>query len=84
MASSDINAAAIAVEEFVRGFEARGTKPIATQVRPSGDDVDVIKVWVDLGPTAVDAHDWAHECEAAAMKLPVAAGFRIQVRAEKL
>ena len=80
----DINTAARTLEDEARRFEARGARAVEVVARPSGDDVDVIKVWVDLGPASVDAHDWASECEAALAKLPAAAGYRVQVRAEKL
>lgn len=80
----DINQAARVIEDEARRFEARGTRAVEVQARPSGDDVDVIKVWIDLGPSSVDPHDWATECEAALAKSPASAGFRVQVRAEKL
>lgn len=81
---ADINQAARVLEDEARRFEANGARAVEVQARPSGDDLDVIKVWIDLGPTSVDPHDWAAACEAALAKSPAAAGFRIQVRAEKL
>ena len=81
---SDINKTTGVVEEFVRTFEANGAKAVDVTARPSGDDIDVIKVWVDLGPASVDAHDWSSACEEAIRKSDLAAGFRVQVRAEKL
>jgi hypothetical protein len=82
---SAINEVVIAIEAYVATLALRGTKPVDLQVRASGDDVDVIKVWVDLGPSSVDAADWATACEAAIKQtVPGATAFRIQVRAEKL
>ncbi|MCX5742315.1 MAG: hypothetical protein NT062_07450 [Proteobacteria bacterium] len=77
----DINQVVRALEEPVRAFEWQGARVVELQIRPSGDDVDVIKVWVDLGETAVDPSGWARACEAAHATL--ATGFRLQVRAEK-
>lgn len=79
----DINQAAAAVEAFVATFEASGVRCVELQVRPSGDDVDVIKVWVDLGSAKVDAAAWAKACEAAVKQhVTAAAGFTLAVRAE--
>ncbi len=79
----EINQAAAAVEAFVRTFEASGAKAVEVQVRPSGDEVDVIKVWVDLGGTKADPAAWAKACEAAVKQgVPKAASFTLAVRAE--
>jgi len=79
----DINRAAAAVETFVTTFEASGATPTELQVRPSGDDLEVIKVWVDLGSSKVDAHAWARACEAAIRQhVPEAAAFKLAVRVE--
>ena len=79
----DINQAAAAVEAFVQKFESAGAKPVEVQVRPSGDDVDVIKIWVDLGASKADPAAWAKACEAAIKQgVPGAAGFTLAVRAE--
>jgi hypothetical protein len=79
----DINRAVSAIEAFVKAFEHGGAKPIEVQVRPSGDDVNVIKVWADLGNSKVDTHAWATAAEAA-IKQSVgdAKGFELAVRAE--
>lgn len=56
---------------------------VASQVRPSGDDVDVIKIWVDLGDAKVDADAWANKLEREIrVQVPGAAAFRLHVRAE--
>jgi hypothetical protein len=82
----DINAAATAIHELLATYVGPGgLKPVGYQVRPSGDDADVIKVWIDLG-AAGKAHDtaaWAKAVEAAIAKsVPSAAGARVQVRVE--
>ena len=78
-----INETETAVEAFVRTYVALGVTPKDVQVRPSGDDVDVIKVWIDLGTTTVDPRAWAHACEAAIKAaIPSSTAFRIAVRAE--
>ena len=75
----DINAAVTAIEEFLRTYAG----VVASQVRPSGDDVDVIKVWVDLGDVATDRRAWATACESAIRKaVPGAGEFRLQIYAE--
>jgi len=79
----DINRAAAAVEAFVRAYETAGATPVEVQVRPSGDVVDVIKVWVGLGASTVDTRAWAAACEAAIAKaVPAAARFTVTVRVE--
>lgn len=79
----DINRACAAIDAFVKTFESGGAKAVETQVRPSGDDVDVIKVWVDLGASKADAGAWAKACEAAIKKsVADASGFTLTVRAE--
>ncbi|MFN0251057.1 MAG: hypothetical protein ACKV2T_29550 [Kofleriaceae bacterium] len=85
MTTPDINLVAAAVESFVHAFQFAGEKPREVQVRPSGDDVDVIKVWVDLGPTKTDLDAWAAACEADVVKnVPGATRYRVVVRAESL
>jgi hypothetical protein len=78
-----INEAVTAIETFLRTYEGGGAKVIATQVRPSGDDVDVIKIWCDLGDTTVDRAAWKRTAEAAVAKaLPEATMFRLMIFAE--
>ncbi|MBA3542207.1 MAG: hypothetical protein H0T79_21510 [Deltaproteobacteria bacterium] len=81
---ADINEVVTTIESFLRSFSARGATAVSTQVRASGDDVDVIKVWVDLGPASAEIADWTTECEAALAKIPGASEFDVQVRVEKL
>lgn len=69
-----------AIEQFLRAYEGVAD----TQVRPSGDDTDVIKIWVDLGDPAANTQAWAATCEAAIRAaVPESAPFRLQVRAER-
>jgi len=75
-----INEAVTAIEKLL----AATSVVASSQVRPSGDDVDVIKVWVDLGSSKLDPDVWAKAFEGEIRKqLPGAAAYRIQVRAEQ-
>jgi len=79
----DISGAVSAIEAYVKGFAFSGATPVEVQVRPSGDDIDVIKVWVDLGTSKVDTHAYAEALEDAVKKnVKEAAGFKLSVRAE--
>jgi hypothetical protein len=84
----DINAAATAIDQFLATYVGPGgLKPVEVQVRPSGDDADVIKVWIDLGAAGASADKaaWAKACEAAIAKaVPAATGARLQVRVESV
>jgi hypothetical protein len=74
-----INEAVTAIEAWLRTYEGVAS----ATVLPSGDDVDVIKIRVDLGRSAVDPHGWATTCEAAIHRaIPETAPCRLQVRAE--
>jgi hypothetical protein len=80
-----INEAARAIEEFLLTYDGGNGRPVQVQVRPSGDDVDVIKVWIDLGsPKAgLDPHAYERACVAAIREgVPDSAPFRIKVTAE--
>jgi hypothetical protein len=77
----DINGVVIAIEAMLRGYVGPdGRKALDVQVRPSGDDVDVIKIWVDIGGGEVEA--WRKACEAELRKVPGATSYRLQVRVE--
>ena len=82
--TADINATATAIEAFVQHYIAAGVAPKEVQVRPSGDDVDVIKIWIDLGAHAkVDVEAWAHDLKIAIQQnIPDAAAFELAVRVE--
>lgn len=74
-----INEAITAIEELLASMSA----VVSSQVRPSGDDVDVIKVWVDLGQAKLDPNAWARTLEREiAKQIPGTTPYRIQVRAE--
>ena len=73
-----INEACTAIEKLLEGRTI-----LSSQVRPSGDDVDVIKVWVDLGTTKTDPDAWSKSFEDEVRKaLPEAAAYRLQIRVE--
>ena len=79
----DIIGAVEAIEGFLKTFESLGARPTEVKVRPSGDDINVIKVWADLGSSKVDTHAWAKAAEAAIKKsVPAATAFSLAVRAE--
>jgi hypothetical protein len=81
----DINLVAAAIDSFVRAYQADGATPREVQVRPSGDDVDVIKVWVDVGDAKIDHEAWSTACEAAINNnVPGAKDYRVVVRAESV
>jgi len=75
-----INEAVTAIQDVLEAMSV----VVSAQVRPSGDDVDVIKIWVDLGSAALDPVAWAKACERDLVtQVPGAAAFRLQVRAER-
>jgi hypothetical protein len=80
-----INEAAAAIEKFLLTYDGGTGKPVDVRVHPSGDDVNTIKVWVDLGPAkpTLDPDAWEHACAAAIREaIPDAAPFQLEVRAE--
>ncbi|HVV81558.1 MAG TPA: hypothetical protein VHE35_00720 [Kofleriaceae bacterium] len=79
-----INEAATAIEAFLATYDGGSARPVSSQAHPSGDDVDVIKIYVDLGRAkGVDTHAWAHACEAAIRAaLPETKAWRLELRAE--
>jgi hypothetical protein len=80
-----INEAVIAIEKFLLTYDGGGGKPAAVIVRPSGDALDVIKVWIDLGPARRGVKPEAYEraCAAAIREaLPETMAFQLEVRAE--
>ena len=80
-----INDAAAAIEKFLLTYDGGSGKPVAVQVRPSGDDIDEIKVWIDLGPAKRGVDPDAYERAAAAAireAVPESAPFKLYVRAE--
>ena len=78
-----INEAVVAIEAFLRSYDGGGARPVTVQVRPSGDDLDVIKIYADLGAAAVDPLTWREACaEAIAAAMPDTAEFRLDLHAE--
>lgn len=79
-----INEAVIAIEKFLQTYDGGSGKPASVQVRPSGDDIDVIKIYVDLGEgKRVNTDAWEKACAAAVREaLPETQAFKLEVRAE--
>ena len=76
-----INEAVVAIEAFLRSYASGGVQVAGVEARPSGDDVDVIKIRLDVGDARVD-RAWTTACEEAIRAaVPEASGFRLQVRA---
>ena len=84
----DINVAAEAIDRFVQGYAgAGGRTPTEVRCHPSGDDMNAIKIWVNLG-AAADGEDlaaWCTEAEAAIRQaVPGLDAITIDLRAEAL
>jgi hypothetical protein len=79
-----INEASEAIEKFLLNYDGGSGKPVSVRVHPSGDDIDVIKISVELpGTKKVDADAWEKAAAAAVREaLPDTQAFRLQVRAE--
>jgi hypothetical protein len=79
-----INDAVVAIENFLLTYDGGAGKPASVQVRPSGDDINVIKIWVDLGDgKRVNTDAWERACAAAIREaLPDTQAFQLEVRAE--
>ena len=79
-----INEAAAAIEKFLLTYDGGSGQPVAVQVRPSGDVIDEIKVWIDLGPAQrVDIESYERAAAAAIREaVPQASPFKLDVRAE--
>jgi hypothetical protein len=78
-----INEAAAAIEKFLLTYDGGSGRPVAVQVRLSGDDIDEIKVWVDLGGQKVDTDAWEAAAAAAIRDaLPETHPFRLHLLAE--
>lgn len=73
----EINHVVTEIEAYLKTYDG----VVECQVRPSGDDADVIKIWVDLGASAADPLVWAAACEAAIRKA-IPSPYRLQLRAE--
>jgi hypothetical protein len=79
-----INEAVAAIEKFLLTYDGGSGPPVGAQVRPSGDVIDEIKIWVDLGPARrVDIEAYERACAAAIREgVPGASAFKLDVRAE--
>jgi hypothetical protein len=56
MTAMDINKAVALVDAFVEDYRTShaGRAPIEAKVNPSGDEKDVIKLWLNFGPDATE------------------------------
>jgi hypothetical protein len=85
----DINAATEAVERFLRTYAGRaGRQAAEVQVHPSGDEMNAIKIWVNLGAGADqdDLAGWCADAEAALRKAlgDQIAGYTLELRADAM
>ncbi|MCA9673473.1 MAG: hypothetical protein KC464_00435 [Myxococcales bacterium] len=85
----DINVASAAVETFVQDYAGPGgRKAVELRIHPSGDDMNAIKVWVNLGPDAEndDLHAWCRACEAAVREALGGDldGYHLEMRADAM
>jgi hypothetical protein len=85
----DINTACEEVDRFLQSYKGNGGRaPVEVRAHPSGDDMNAIKIWVNLG-SAADGDDleaWCAEAEAAIRKaLPAAVeGWTLELRADAM
>jgi hypothetical protein len=85
--SLGINEAAVAVETFLTSYEGRGGRtPREIRSHPSGDDMNAIKVWVNLGSAAEsdDLEAWCKDAEAAIRKAVDVGTLTLEMRADAL
>ena len=85
--SLGINEAAAAVEAFLGTYEGRGgRKPVEVRAHPSGDDLNAIKVWVNLGGSAEgdDLEAWCADAEKAVRAAVELGSWTLELRADAL
>jgi hypothetical protein len=85
----DINQASEAVDRFLQSYAGRGgRKAVEVRAHPSGDDMNAIKVWVNLGGAAEndDLHAWCTDAEAAIRKAlgDDLKGWTLELRADAM
>jgi len=84
----DINRASEAIDKFLQGYTGKGgRKPTEVRSHPSGDDMNAIKIWVNLGAAAEndDLTAWCAEAEAAIRKAhPDIEKFTLELRADAM
>jgi hypothetical protein len=85
----NINVASETIDKFLQGYAGKGgRKPVEVRVHPSGDDMNAIKIWVNLGPDAEndDMTAWCADAEAAIRKAhPEAVGtYTLELRADAM
>lgn len=85
----DINAACDAIDRFLQGYAGRGGRtPTEVRVHPSGDDMNAIKAWVNLGSAAEgdDLEAWCADAEQA-MRAALGDGvaaYQVELRADAM
>ena len=79
-----INEAVDAIEKFLLTYDSGAGKPTSVRVRPSGDDIDVIKVHVEFASAPRPNEDAWERAAAAAIReaLPDTQAYRLEVRVE--
>ena len=79
----NISDAAITIEKFFESYKSDDWAPVEIRVRPSGDNVNAIKIWFDFeGSDDKDAlKDKAIAALSAAHK-DIADAFDLEARAE--
>jgi len=84
----DINVASETVDRFLQGYTGKGgRKPTEVRAHPSGDDLNAIKIWVNLGADAEgdDMAAWCAEAEAAIRAAhPDAGKYTLELRADAM
>ncbi len=84
----DINVASETIDRFLTGYTGRGgRKPTEVRSHPSGDDLNAIKIWVNLGAAAEgdDMTAWCADAEAAIRKAhPDVDKFTLELRADAM
>ena len=84
----DINVASETIDKFLQGYTGRGgRKPAEVRAHPSGDDMNAIKIWVNLGAAAEsdDLTAWCADAEAAIRKAhPDTGKYTLELRADAM
>jgi hypothetical protein len=85
----DINTASEEVDRFLLSYKGKqGRTPVEVRSHPSGDDMNAIKIWVNLGSAAEgdDLAAWCADAEAA-IRAALGAGLErwtLELRADAM
>jgi len=79
----NINDAVITIEKFLESYKSDDWSPAEIRIRPSGDDMNAIKIWFDFdgAPNLDELKDKAIKALGEAHK-DIADAFDLEVRAE--